>query len=105
MTDASEKLTIDAIIFGLGYLNGPKATLSFGGDGAEYRITDRARSAMNCLLENGFAEVFDPTDQIAGREYYRGVRRAKSFGEVAKERGICPFDPALSWPSFERIAQ
>ena len=105
MTDASEKLTIDAIIFGLGYLNGPNATLSFGGDGAEYRITDRARAALNCLLENGFAEVSDPTDQIAGREYYRGVRCAKSLGEIATERRINPFDPTMQWASFERIAQ
>lgn len=43
-------LSNDAIIFGLAYLNGARCKLSFGGEGAKMKITDRARYALNELL-------------------------------------------------------
>jgi len=90
-------LTIDAMIFGLAYLNGPKSTLSFGGEGAEMEITPRAREALNCLINCGFAETMPKTDQIIGREFYRGLR---SLGPEAKAAGIDPFDRKNAWPTF-----
>ena len=47
-------LSTDALIFGLGFLNGPRARLSFGGEGAQMRITPRgARRAVRCRLREG----------------------------------------------------
>ena len=93
--------TYDALIFGLAYLNGPRATLSFGGDGAKMAITPRARVALNCLINCGFAEKSDPTDQINGREYFRGL--SKDLGLLAKERGLDPFSMDNRWTTFEKI--
>lgn len=90
-------LTVDAVIFGLAYLNGPKATLSFGGAGAKMRITDRAREALDCLIAEGFAVLSEPTDSIVGREHYRGTGQ---LWAVAKEMKIDPFNPAHTWPTF-----
>jgi len=94
-------MTIDAVIFGIAYLNGPKATLAFGGEGAEMEITPRARADLNCLINSGFAVASDPTDQIVGREYYRGMR---SLGPEAKAAMIDPFDSNHRWPTFVRRA-
>ena len=93
-------LTVDAIIFGLACLNGPKSTLSFGGDGAQMEITPRARAALNCLINDGFAEPMPPTDQINGREYYRGLR---SLGPEAMAARIDPFGRENAWPTFVKI--
>ena len=90
-------LTNDAIIFGLAFLNGPKATLSFGGEGAKLEITPRARDALNCLLNGGFAEVAEPLDHIKGREHYRGKG---AIGPEARAAGINLFDPENCWPTF-----
>ena len=92
------KLTTDAIIFGLAYLNGPKASLSFGGVGSVMQITPRARSALNCLLNNGYAETAEPTDQIKGREHYRGLK--SDLGFLAKMEAIDPFSDEFCWPTF-----
>ena len=67
------KMTDDAIVFGFGYLASPNSKLSFGGDGAEYEITPRARVALDLLLANGFAKKIDPDDQIPNREAYKGA--------------------------------
>ena len=91
-------LTIDAIIFGLAYLNGPKARLSFGGEGATMRITDRAREALNCLIHHGYAHVTAATDQIKGREYYCGA--SANLGEIAKSKGVNPFSAEFRWETF-----
>ena len=90
-------LTTDAIIFGFAYLNGPKATLSFGGQGAKMEITPRARAALNCLISNGFAEAAPPSDQIEGREHYRGLQ---ALGPEVKAAQVDPFDRANDWPTF-----
>jgi hypothetical protein len=92
-------LSNDAITFGTAYLNGPRATLSFGGDGAEMRITDRARAALDELLASGFAEIADPTDSTPNREHYRGKGH---LGAIAKERGFNPFSDANKWTTFEK---
>jgi len=94
-------LSKDALVFGMGFLSGPHAKLSFGGEGAKMKITDRARSALNELLQAGYCKPATPTDQIKNREHYVGT--ANMF-LLAKNAGLDPFDTALgSWPSFERI--
>ena len=98
----SDALSNDAIIFGLAYLNGDRCKLSFGGEGAKMRITDRARYALNELLATGYAEKADPDDQIPDREHYRGVTRDPYLGLLAKEAGINPFDHVEPWPTFVR---
>lgn len=90
-------LTTDAIIFGLGFLNGPKAKLSFGGAGAEYEITPRARAALDCLIDHGYAVAVQNTTGIDGREIYVGT---VALGPVAKEAGIYPFSAQVDWPCF-----
>lgn len=84
-------LSRDAILFAFGYLNGPKAKLSFGGEGAAMRITDRARAALDELIAAGYAEPSQPEDQIPGREHYRGVTRDPHIGALAQDMGINPF--------------
>ena len=100
-TQGSEAVTLsnDAIVFGLGFLSGPKSTLSFGGDGAEYRITDRGRAALDELIKADFCEPCEPKDSIPYREHYRGKGH---IGAVAKEQGFSPF-AAESWPTFEKV--
>lgn len=100
-------LSRDAIIFAFAYLNGPKATLSFGGEGASMRITDRARAALDELLASGYAETSQPVDQIPDREYYRGVAREPHVGALAKEMGINPFMMSKEdrFVSFEKIPE
>lgn len=96
------QLSNDALVFGMGFLSGPHAKLSFGGDGAEMKITDRARAALNELLKSGHCKATEPTDQIPNREHYIGT--ANMF-LLAKNAGIDPFDKTLgAWPSFEKIA-
>jgi len=96
-------LTTDAIIFGLGYLNGPRARLSFGGEGALMRITPRARAALDALIAAGYAEPAAPDCQTPGREYYQGVNRDPHLGQLAKEAGLDLFT-LERWTSFERIS-
>lgn len=93
-------LSTDALIFGLGYLNGPKAKLSFGGEGAKMAITPRARAALNELLAAGYAEVTAPYDQIPGREHYRGTAADPHLGELARTAKLNPFDPDHKWTTF-----
>lgn len=95
-------LSTDALIFGLGYLNGPKAKLSFGGEGAKMEITPRARAALNELLAAGYAEVTAPDDQIPGREHYRGTNVDPHLGELARAAKLNPFDPDYKWTTFAR---
>lgn len=94
------QITTDALIFGMAYLNGPKATLSFGGDGAKMKITKRAHDALDCLIINGFAVEAEPLDQIPNRKHYRGVG---NIGLIAKEMGFNPFDPENAWVTFEKV--
>jgi hypothetical protein len=81
-------LSNDAIIFGIGYLNGPKARLSFGGQGATMMITARASKALAELLVNGYAAETEPTDSIPGREFYKGTMKDPSLAQLAREAGI-----------------
>lgn len=97
------KLSTDAMTFGFCYLNGSKRTLSFGGDGAQMKITARARAALNELLESGYAVTNEPTDSIPNREHYRGVDQEAHLGELLKETGINPFGDELRWVMFEKI--
>ena len=94
-------VTKDAIIFGLAYLNGPKAKLSFGGEGATMEITPRARDALNCLISNGYAETSKPDDQIKGREHYRCAKN--DLGLLAKAEQIDPFSMEYCWTTFAAI--
>jgi len=80
-------LSKDALVFGLSYLNGPNARLSFGGEGAAYAITPRARAALDELLAAGFAEVAAPSDQIPGREHYQGCARMPRLAPWRKLKG------------------
>lgn len=100
-------LTRDAVIFAFAYLNGAKATLSFGGEGASKRITDRARAALEELLAAGYAELSEPRDSIPGREHYHGVAREPHVGALAKEMGINPFLMSKEdrFVSFEKIPE
>lgn len=98
------KLDTDALIFGLGYLNGSKARLSFGGEGAKMRITPRAREALDALLEAGYAVPAVPDDGIPGRECYRGTDKDPHLGQLAKEAGLNPFT-LERWTTFEAIAE
>lgn len=95
-------LSTDALIFGIGYLNGPHARLSFGGETASMRITDRARNALDELIGAGYAEPTDPDTSDPGRESYRGTRAEPHLGELAKRAGLDPFG-LERWTSFERI--
>ena len=98
-------LSNDALIFGLAYLNGPRSKLSFGGDGAQMAITDRARAALNELIESGYVEPAKPDDQIKGREHWRGVSKDPHLGELAQAAEIDFFDKANGWPTFSKIAE
>lgn len=96
------RLSMDALVFGLAYLRGPNSKLSFGGEGASMRITDRARAALTELLEAGYAEVTKPDDQIIGRENYRGTGTDPHIGLLAQEAGLDPFN-LDSWSTFTKI--
>lgn len=96
-------LSKDAIIFGLGFLNGPRARLSFGGMHAEKRITARARAALAELIGAGYAESCDPDFFDTGREGYRGVNQTPSLGALARETGIDLFDTKNRWAAFEPV--
>jgi hypothetical protein len=97
-------ISTDALIFGLGYLKGPRSRLSFGGEGAEMRITPRAREALDELVAGGFAETAKPDCQIPGRESYRGISTDPHLGELAKAYGIDPWNMER-WTSFESIPE
>lgn len=97
-------LSKDAIIFGLGFLNGPRARLSFGGMHGENRITERARAALAELIGAGYAESCDPDFFDTGREGYCGVKQDPSLGALAREAGIDPFDTTNRWAAFEPVA-
>jgi hypothetical protein len=99
---AAPMLSHDAIIFGMGHLNGAKACLSFGGDGAEMKITDRARAALNELLAAGYAKAEGGLNRWVGREYYRGVWLDPTLGELCREAEIDPLK-SVSWATFERV--
>lgn len=81
-------LSKDAIIFGLGYLNGPKRKLSFGGDHAEMKITARARAALTELIDAGYAVEAKADDQWQNREHYRGTMQDPPLGDLAQEVGL-----------------
>lgn len=92
----------DALILGFGFLSSPKATMSFGGEGAEKEITPRARRALNELLAKGYAEKAKPYDQIPGREHYRGTN--KDFRDAGRYYQYNPFQAELEFTLFRRIA-
>ncbi len=94
-------LSIDALVFGQGYLRGPKARLSFGGEHAEMRITDRARTALAELIAAGYAEPMNPDTSDPGRESYRGTTAEPHLGELARRAGLDPWN-LERWTSFER---
>lgn len=68
------------------------------------RITDRARAALDELIREGYAAASEPTDQIPGREYYKGTGKEPYLGQVAKEAGFNLFK-IERWNSFEKIDQ
>lgn len=94
------ELSKDAIIFGLAYLHGSGRKLSFGGEGAQLKITERARAALNELISAGYAETANADDQIKGREHYQGVNKSPHLGLLAKETGIDPFGDEMRWDTF-----
>ncbi|MHA3980701.1 hypothetical protein ACW9UR_23790 [Halovulum sp. GXIMD14794] len=89
----------DALIFDMSYLNGPKARLSFGGEDARMGITNRARSALNELLEVGYAMPVQPDGPSVGRKGYRGSNKEPHIGRLAIEAGIDPFDGGADRPA------
>lgn len=96
-------LSHDALIFGLGYLNGPKMKLSFGGEGAQMAITPRARAALDELLTAGYAEPTEADDQWRSREHYRGTDLEPRIGTLAKAAGLDPFDRSNNWTTFSKV--
>lgn len=92
----------DALIMGFGFLSHPKATLRFGGEGAQNEITPRARLALTELLAKGYAVKADPNDQIPGREHYRGT--SKGFSDAAQFYGFNPFAAGDRFTAFRPIA-
>lgn len=95
----------EALIFGYAYLNNPKCTLQFGGEGALLRISEQSRAALDELLSAGFVEVAPATTQIVGREYYRGKI---PIGPLLGDREINPFalpESHLGWPTFVKIEE
>lgn len=97
-------LTTDALIFGLGYLRGSRSKLSFGGEGAEMRITPRARAALDELIAEGYAVPITPDCQTRDRESFQGVRKEPHLGELAKAAGIDPWNMER-WTTFEKIPE
>jgi hypothetical protein len=97
-------LSNDALIFGLGHLRGSRSKLSFGGEGAEMRITPRARAALDELIAEGYAVRSAPDCQTRDREYFQGVVKTPHLGELALAAGIDPFS-VERWTTFERISQ
>jgi hypothetical protein len=96
------KISTDALIFGLGHLNGPRSRLSFGGDGAVMGITPRARAALDELIAAGYARAVPPDCQTRGREAYQGVSKDPHLGQLAKAAGLDPFG-LERWAAFERL--
>jgi len=100
----TDPLSKDAVLFGLSFLNGSKAVLSFGGEGASMAITDRARAALDELLAKGFAEPDTETlEIIPGRERYRGRKTDPHLGAIAQQVGINPLDREQDFVMFEKI--
>lgn len=97
-------LSNDALVFGLGFLRGPRSRLSFGGETATMRITNRARTALDELIGAGYAEPTEPDTSDPGRESYRGTMTEPHLGELAKRADLDPFN-LERWSSFERIAE
>lgn len=95
-------LSMDALVFGLAYLPGPNCKLSFGGEGATMRITDRARAALTELLAAGYTEAAKPDDQVIGREHYQGTGTDPHLGLIAQQEGLDPFN-LDSWSTFTKI--
>lgn len=96
-------LSHDALVFGFSYLNNPNSTLSFGGEGSDTIISDRARAALNELLAADAAEVAPADTQIIGREYYKGK---VAIGPLLKEAKLNLFGPGshhYSWTTFSKI--
>ena len=88
-------LSDDAIIFGLGFLNGAKMSLTLS---ARTRMSKRGRDALDSLLEAGYAAQ---EDQPGREQIYRGQIRTPSLGQIAIDRRIDPFSEAHRWPAFE----
>lgn len=97
-------LSTDALIFGLGFLNGARVRLSFGGEGAEMRITPRARAALNELVAAGYAKTATPDCQTRDRESFQGVSKEPHLGHLAKEAGLDPWN-LERWTTFEKIPE
>jgi hypothetical protein len=105
MTDQKD-LSTDAIVFGISYLNGSRSKLSFGGEGATMRITDRARAALEELKGAGRVQTAKADDQIAGREHYQGVDMEPHLGALARQAGLDPFaigSEEWKWQTFVKI--
>jgi len=97
-------LSNDALVFGLGYLRGRRSRLSFGGETAAMRITDRARTALDELIGAGYADPTGPDTSDPGRESYRGTKKEPHLGEIAKWAGLDQFN-LERWTSFETITE
>ena len=95
-------LSKDALVFGLAYLRGPKSKISFGGEVAWLAITDRARAALDELLQAGYAEPAKSDDHIKGREHYQGTMQEPHIGELAREVGLDPFCASNRWACFAK---
>lgn len=68
MTHTLDNLSKDALTFAFVYLRRPGYTLDFGGEGAEYRMTPRARAALIELKAAGACETVESMTSIPGRE-------------------------------------
>ena len=68
------ELSDDAYVFGFGHFPSVGSTLSFGGDHANMKITERARAALTELIKAGYVAACDPLDQWPNREHYKSIR-------------------------------
>lgn len=85
MSEKISELSDDAFRLWLAVFPLRGSTLSFGGDHAEYRITDRARAALNELLSVEAVEVSEPFDSWPNREHYKSGE-ANLYPEAAQNR-------------------
>ncbi len=111
MTDLDTSIiSNDALALWAGFFLNPKSSLTFGGDGAENKMTHRARNALSELLEYEIIEPREPDDQIPNRESYKAAHamHAAVHAELLARAGDDPMkwmDLNARYPTFEKVGE